>query len=66
VADAFETLIPERWDAPSWCRGRRVRDVLGGAGPEVTGRAIDLVMLMANRQQVIATLSGPGVRELTA
>ena len=35
-------------------------------GPEVTGRAIDLVMLMANRQQIVGTLSGPGVADVAA
>jgi uncharacterized protein (TIGR03083 family) len=29
LADAFEALAPEQWQAPSWCRGWRVRDVLG-------------------------------------
>jgi uncharacterized protein (TIGR03083 family) len=43
-------------DAKWWC----------GQGPEVTGRAIDLVMLMANRQQIVGTLSGPGVADLAA
>lgn len=28
-ADAIATLSPEQWDAPSWCTGWRVRDVLG-------------------------------------
>ena len=37
-----------------------------GKGLEVTGRAIDLVMLMANRQQIVETLSGPGVAHLAA
>jgi uncharacterized protein (TIGR03083 family) len=37
-----------------------------GQGPEVTGRAIDLVMLMANRQQIVGTLSGPGVADVAA
>ncbi len=37
-----------------------------GEGPEVAGRAIDLVMFMANRRQVIGALSGPGVADLAA
>jgi uncharacterized protein (TIGR03083 family) len=37
-----------------------------GKGPEVTGRAIDLVMLMANRRQVLGTLSGPGLANVAA
>ena len=41
-------------DAKWWC----------GQGPEVTGRAIDLVMLMTNRRQIVGTLSGPGVADL--
>jgi uncharacterized protein (TIGR03083 family) len=32
-----------------------------GEGPEVTGRAIDLLLLMANRREVLGSLSGPGV-----
>jgi hypothetical protein len=37
-----------------------------GNGPEVTGRAIDLIMLMANRRQVLESLSGPGLTDLAA
>ena len=37
-----------------------------GEGPEVAGRAVDLVMFMANRRQVVGTLSGPGAAGLTA
>jgi uncharacterized protein (TIGR03083 family) len=29
IADRFEELPPEAWDAPSWCSGWRTRDVLG-------------------------------------
>ncbi len=36
-----------------------------GTGPEVTGRAIDLLMLIANRRQVVESLSGPGLAKLT-
>jgi uncharacterized protein (TIGR03083 family) len=32
-----------------------------GTGPEVRGRAIDLLMLVANRRQVLPLLDGPGV-----
>jgi len=32
-----------------------------GSGPEVSGRAIDLVLLVANRRQVLPCLEGPGV-----
>jgi hypothetical protein len=32
-----------------------------GVGPEVTGRAIDLLLLVANRRQVVDQLDGPGV-----
>jgi uncharacterized protein (TIGR03083 family) len=35
-----------------WCRG---------SGPEVTGRAIDLLLLVANRRQVLPQLDGPGL-----
>lgn len=46
-------------------RGVRLRatDVKwsSGAGPEVRGRAIDLLLLLANRRDVPASLDGPGV-----
>jgi uncharacterized protein (TIGR03083 family) len=35
-----------------------------GAGPEVRGRAIDLLLLVANRRQVVDQLDGPGVATL--
>jgi uncharacterized protein (TIGR03083 family) len=35
-----------------------------GSGPEVTGKAIDLLLLMANRRQVMPSLSGPGLKLL--
>jgi uncharacterized protein (TIGR03083 family) len=35
-----------------------------GKGPEVRGRAIDLVLLVANRRQVLTSLEGPGLRGL--
>ena len=38
-----------------WCMGR---------GPEVRGQAMDLLLLVANRQQVVDRLDGPGVGEL--
>jgi uncharacterized protein (TIGR03083 family) len=37
-----------------------------GNGPEVAGRAIDLLMLSANRQQVVESLSGPGVADIAS
>jgi uncharacterized protein (TIGR03083 family) len=37
-----------------------------GEGPEVTGRAIDLLMLIANRRQVVESLAGPGVADVAA
>jgi uncharacterized protein (TIGR03083 family) len=37
-----------------------------GSGPEVTGRAVDLLMLIANRRQVFESLSGPGVADVAA
>jgi hypothetical protein len=36
-----------------------------GSGPEVRGKAIDLLLLMANRRQVVDRLKGPGVAQLT-
>ncbi len=35
-----------------------------GSGPEVRGRALDLLLLLANRHQVVASLSGPGLDRL--
>src|SRR5437588_752216 len=37
-----------------------------GQGPVVQGRAIDLLLLMANRGQVLPQLSGPGVARIEA
>jgi uncharacterized protein (TIGR03083 family) len=49
-------------------RGRRLvatdLDWAKGSGPEVTGKAIDLVLLVANRRQVLPCLEGPGVAGL--
>jgi hypothetical protein len=38
-----------------WSRGR---------GPEVKGRAMDLLLLLANRRQVLGRLEGPGLAGL--
>lgn len=35
-----------------------------GSGPEVRGKGIDLLLLVANRRQVLADLAGPGVAGL--
>jgi len=35
-----------------------------GSGPEVEGRAVDLLLLLANRHQVRTALTGPGVSAL--
>jgi uncharacterized protein (TIGR03083 family) len=35
-----------------------------GSGPEVRGRGVDLLLLVANRRQVLADLEGPGVAGL--
>lgn len=35
-----------------------------GTGPDVRGRAIDLLLLVANRRQVVDRLEGPGVAQL--
>jgi uncharacterized protein (TIGR03083 family) len=49
-------------------RGRRLvaTDLVWsrGSGPEVRGRAIDLVLLVANRRQVLPCLEGPGLAGL--
>jgi hypothetical protein len=36
-----------------------------GSGPEVRGKAIDLLLLVANRRQVVDCLDGPGVAQLS-
>ena len=41
-------------------------DWTAGQGPVVQGRAIDLLLLMANRHQVLPQLSGPGVARIEA
>ncbi len=49
-------------------RGRRLvatdLDWERGDGPEVRGKAIDLVLLVANRRQVLPSLEGPGLAGL--
>jgi uncharacterized protein (TIGR03083 family) len=49
-------------------RGRRLvatdLDWMRGDGPEVRGSAIDLVLLVANRRQVLPSLEGPGLTGL--
>jgi uncharacterized protein (TIGR03083 family) len=49
-------------------RGRRLvavdLDWARGSGPEVRGRALDLVLLVANRRQVLRCLEGPGLAGL--
>lgn len=49
-------------------RGRRLvatdLDWARGDGPEVRGKAIDLVLLVANRRQVVPSLEGPGLAGL--
>ena len=52
--------------APQRGRGLVATDVdwTRGQGPEVTGRAIDLLLLIANRRQVVSSLSGPGATTL--
>jgi len=39
-------------------------DWSAGSGPEVRGRALDLLLLLANRRQVTPSLAGPGTRTL--
>jgi hypothetical protein len=36
-----------------------------GSGPEVSGRAIDLLLLVSNRVQIVGRLHGPGLGHLT-
>lgn len=49
-------------------RGRRLvatdLDWSRGSGPEVRGRGLDLLMLVANRRQVLPCLEGPGLARL--
>ncbi len=37
-----------------------------GNDPEVSGRAVDILMLVANRRQVVESLSGPGLANVAA
>lgn len=53
----------------TWGEIRRLRiefavDWRSGVGPEVRGKAIDLLLLVANRRQVVDQLDGPGVGTL--
>jgi hypothetical protein len=49
-------------------QGRRLvatdLDWTKGSGPEVRGKAMDLVLLVANRRQVLSCLAGPGLSGL--
>jgi hypothetical protein len=49
-------------------RGRRLvatdLDWSRGSGPEVTGKSLDLLLLVANRRQVLPCLEGPGLAGL--
>ena len=51
---------------PQW--GRRLvatdLDWTKGSGPEVRGKAIDLVLLVSTRRQVLPCLEGPGLAGL--
>jgi len=40
-------------------------DWQSGQGPDVRGKALDLLLLLANRHQVVSELEGPGVLRLT-
>ena len=67
ILDAYRRLGRLAFHAaPS--RGRRLvatdADWVRGHGAEVKGRAIDLLLLMANRRQVVARLEGPGIEGL--
>jgi hypothetical protein len=39
-------------------------DWSSGQGPEVRGKAVDLVLLLANRSRVLPSLSGEGTKVL--
>jgi hypothetical protein len=49
-------------------QGRRLvatdLDWTKGSGPELRGKAMDLVLLVANRRQVLPCLEGPGLAGL--
>ena len=66
LADRIESLASDFHAAPA--RGRRLvatdADWARGQGPEVKGRAIDLLLLLANRRQVVPLLEGPGTTGL--
>ena len=69
--DVAASVLDAYWDkarmvvhaAPH--RGRRLvatdLDWSRGTGPEVMGRTVDLVLFVANRRQVLASLEGPGL-----
>lgn len=41
-------------------------DWSAGSGPEVRGRALDVLLVMANRRQALSRLEGPGLAQLQA
>jgi hypothetical protein len=47
--------------SPKVCLGADDADWTAGQGPDVKGQAIDLLLLLANRRQVLASLTGEGV-----
>ena len=67
VLDVYRRFGRLAFHAPSH-RGVRLvatdLDWAHGDGPHVSGRAVDLLLLLANRRQVLSSLSGPGVASL--
>lgn len=65
ILDVYSGLFGRLVFHAAPAKGRRLMatdiDWARGQGPEITGRAIDLLLLLANRRQVIPRLEGPGL-----
>jgi uncharacterized protein (TIGR03083 family) len=57
-------LAFHRRSLPKICLRADDADWKAGQGPDVTGKAIDLLLLLANRRQVVGSLAGEGARLL--
>ncbi len=67
VLDAYRRVGRLAFHSKSTSKVRLVAtdsDWSAGSGPEVRGTTVDLVQLLANRQQVVSRLEGPGVASL--
>jgi uncharacterized protein (TIGR03083 family) len=68
ILDVYRGLFGRLAFHAAPAKGKRLvatdADWAHGQGPEISGRAIDLLLLLANRRQVIPLLEGPGTAGL--